>query len=190
MYFWAIASTWTFRSRAKRSLGQHAVLVALCLDQPLEVVERELGVDRDEPVDLDHGVHPLAVAEPVLELVSAGGKPVAQQVREQELAEAAARLRWPEGLLEPLEVVRAGEDLLVRASELARAGDGCRPPSSRCSRAAGRASRSSPRAAGRPPRFARRAARPSPPAGRRSSVRRLRHEPDRSRRRGRRMRAG
>ena len=62
----------------ERSLGQHAVLVALGFDEPLEVVERELGVDRDEPVDLDHGVHPLAVAEPVLELVSAGGKTVAR----------------------------------------------------------------------------------------------------------------
>ena len=118
MYFWAIASTWTFRSRANALLGQHAVLVALGFDEPLEVVERELGVDRDETVDLDHGVHSLAVAEPVLELVSAGRKTVAKQVREQELAEAAARLRWPERLLEPLEVVRAGEDLLVRAPEL------------------------------------------------------------------------
>src|SRR5205814_1518163 len=38
-------------------------------DHPLEVVERELGVDRNEPVDPDDRVHPLAAREAVLERV-------------------------------------------------------------------------------------------------------------------------
>src|SRR4029450_853332 len=49
------------------------------------------------------------------------GKAVAKQILEQELAKAAARLRRPQRVLEPLQVVRAREDLLVRAAELAQA---------------------------------------------------------------------
>src|SRR5207344_619006 len=48
-------------------------------------------------------------------------EPVAQQVLEQQLAEAAARLRRAQRLLEALQVVRAREDLLVRAAELTQA---------------------------------------------------------------------
>src|SRR5919202_689811 len=48
-----------------------------------------------------------------------GGKAVAEDVREQELADPAPRLGRPEGLLEPREVVRALEHLRGGPAELA-----------------------------------------------------------------------
>src|SRR5204863_4698665 len=69
-------------------------------------VERELRVDRCEAVDLDHRVHALAALEAVLELIRLRGQPVAEQVAEQELTEAAARLRRAEHLLELAELLR------------------------------------------------------------------------------------
>ena len=98
-----------------------ALDVVLRAEHALEVVERELGVDRDEPVDLDHGVDALAAREPVLQRERRRRQPVAQQVLEQQLAEAAARLGWAQRLLEALEVVRPRQNLLVRAAELAQA---------------------------------------------------------------------
>src|SRR5512132_1216836 len=74
--------------------------VVLGRDHPLEVVERELGVDRDDAVDLDRRIHALAAGEAVLELERGRRQPVAQQVLEQKLAEAAARLRRAENLLQ------------------------------------------------------------------------------------------
>ena len=97
-----------------------ALDVVLRRDHALEVVERELGVDRDDAVDLDHGVDALAAREAVLERVGGRRKPVGQEVGEQELTEPAARLRRAQRMLEALEVVRARKDLLVRAAELAQ----------------------------------------------------------------------
>ena len=119
MYLDAIASMWFLTSRAKSFSCCCALDVVLRRDHALEVVERELGVDRDDAVDLDHGVDALAAREAVLERVGGRRKPVGQEVGEQELAEPAARLRRPQRMLEALEVVRAREDLLVRAAELA-----------------------------------------------------------------------
>src|SRR5712691_3423446 len=45
-------------------------------------------------------VHPLAGVERVLHLVGGRRQPVAEQVLEQKLAEATARFRGPEGLLQ------------------------------------------------------------------------------------------
>ena len=111
---------WFLTSRAKSFSCCWRSIVVLRRDHALEVVERELGVDRDDAVDLDHGVHALAAREAVLQRVRRRRKPVGQEVGEQELTEAAARLRRPQRVLEPLEVVRASEDLLVRAAELAQ----------------------------------------------------------------------
>ena len=97
---------------AREGLGVELALgLVLDLDHPLEVVERELGVDRDELLDADHGVDPLAALEPVLGLVGRGRQPVAEQVLEQELAEAPAGLGRAEDLLEAGEIVGAGEHL-------------------------------------------------------------------------------
>jgi hypothetical protein len=52
---------------------QHALLVALGLDDALEVVERELRVDRHELVDVDHRVDALTRAERVLKPVLVRG---------------------------------------------------------------------------------------------------------------------
>ena len=57
----------------------------------------------------------------VLEVVRVGREPVAEQVLEQELAEAAARLRRPERLLEPSELFRALDHLCGRLRHLAEA---------------------------------------------------------------------
>ena len=83
------------------------------------VVERELRVDRDQLPDAHDGVDPLARRERVLHRVGGRGQPVAEQVLEQQLAEAAARLRRPQRLLELGEVVRAREHLRRGAVELA-----------------------------------------------------------------------
>ena len=76
----------------ERLLVQHALLVGLGVGQPLEVVEGELRVDRDEPLDVDHGVYALPGLEAVLELVRVLRQPIAEQVAEQQLAEPTARL--------------------------------------------------------------------------------------------------
>ena len=121
MYFPAIASTWCLHVAREELLELLMLDVVLPAEHALEVVERELGVDGDEPVDLDHGIDALAAREPVLQRERRRRQPVAQQVLEQQLAEAAARLRWAQRLLEALEVVRARQNLLVRAAELAQA---------------------------------------------------------------------
>ena len=121
MYFAAIASTWCLHVAREELLELLPLDVVLRAEHALEVVERELGVDGDEPVDLDHRVHALAACEPVLQRERRRREPVAQQILEQQLAEAAARLRGAQRLLEALEVVRARQDLLVRAAELAQA---------------------------------------------------------------------
>jgi len=56
----------------ERLRKQLAVGLVLGLDHPLEVVERELGVDRDELLDPDDGVDALAALESVLRLI--GGR--------------------------------------------------------------------------------------------------------------------
>ena len=95
--------------------------VVLGAEHALEVVERELGIDGDEPVDLDHGIDALAAREAVLQGERRRRQPVTEQVLEQELAETAPRLRRAQRLLEALQIVCARQDLLVRAAELAQA---------------------------------------------------------------------
>ena len=90
---------------------QPALGVGLGLDQPLVVVERELRVDGDELPRAHDGVDPVAGRERVLDRERARRQPVAQQVLEQELAEASARLRRAERLLEAREVLRPLEHL-------------------------------------------------------------------------------
>ena len=70
---------------------------------------------------MDDGVHALARGERVLDLVGIGREPVAQQVLEQELTEAAARLGRPERLLEPAEILRALDHLRGRLGHFAEA---------------------------------------------------------------------
>ena len=77
------------------ALVELALVVGLGLDHPRVVVERELRVDRHELAGVDDGVDALATAEAVLHRVGAGRKSVAEEVLEQQLAEAAARLRGP-----------------------------------------------------------------------------------------------
>ena len=88
------------------------------LDHPLEVVERELRVDRDEPLHPDHRIDALAALEAVLHLVRRRGQSVAQEVLEQQLAEPAARLRRPQDVLEPRDLPGLPEHLLRGAVEL------------------------------------------------------------------------
>ena len=72
------------------------LLVALGGRHALEVVERELGVDRQQPPSgANDGVDALAGIERVLQVIGVGREPVAQEVLEQELAEAAASLGRP-----------------------------------------------------------------------------------------------
>ena len=73
---------------------------------PLEVVEWELGVDRDDPVDLDHRVDPLPAREPVLQRVGGRREPVGQELAEQKLSEPAAGLRRAQDLLQLSEPFR------------------------------------------------------------------------------------
>ena len=75
-------------------------------EHALEVVERELRVDRDDAVDLDHRVDALAAGEAVLELERGRRQPVAQEVLEQQLAEPAASLRRPQDLLQLAQLLR------------------------------------------------------------------------------------
>ena len=105
----------------ERLLVQLALVVVLRLDQPLVVVERELRVDGDQLTGAHHGVDPVAGREGVLDRVGGGRQPVAEEVLEQELAEAAACLRRPERLLQAREVLRALEHLGCRAVDLAEA---------------------------------------------------------------------
>ena len=122
MYLEAIASTWIFTSRANS-------FSCCCRSMSLSADRRSrsklsrgnlesTGTSRSTLITASTRSPP---REPVLERVRGRWKPVAKQVLEQQLAEAAARLRRPERLLEPLQVVRAREDLLVRAAELAQA---------------------------------------------------------------------
>ncbi len=118
----------------------------------MQVVQRELRVDGQELLGSDDGVHSLAAREAVLQRVGAGRKHVREQVREEQLAEAAPGFRRPKRLLEPLQVVRALEHAL-RA--LLDAGELLRRAAWRTARrcAAWRAAcRRDPRACGRPSR--------------------------------------
>jgi len=70
-------------------------VVRLGFDKTLVVVEGELRVDRDQLARADDRIDPFAGVERVLDGVGARREPVPQQVLEQQLAEAAARLRRP-----------------------------------------------------------------------------------------------
>ena len=68
---------------------------------------------------VDDGVDALAARERVLQVVGVGRQAVAQEVLEQQLAEAAARLRRPQRLLEPAEILGAVDHLGGRLRDLA-----------------------------------------------------------------------
>ena len=122
MYFWAIASTWPFTSRARALAWRSRACVVVGLDEPLEVVQRKLRVHGDERVvQPDDGIDALAAAEAVLEIEPARGEDVREEVREQDLADAAARLRRAQQLLEALEILRALAHLRCRLVDLAEA---------------------------------------------------------------------
>ena len=104
---------------AERLLVQLALRVVFGGDHQLEVVERELRVDRDQPVDPDHRVDAVTGREGVLHRVGVRGEPVSEEVLEQQLAEAAPRLGRPQGLLEPREILRAGDHRLCPLGHLA-----------------------------------------------------------------------
>ena len=89
--------------------------VVLGLDHPLEVVQRELGVDGDELLDADHGIYALPALEAVLRLVRGWRQAVAEQVLEQQLAEAAARLGGAQNLLQAGEVADPSQHLRRRS---------------------------------------------------------------------------
>ena len=89
--------------------------------EPDVVVERELRIDGDDPVGAHDRVHPLTRVERVLHLVGRRRQPVAEQVLEQKLAEAAARLGRPKSLLQPREILRPVEHLRRRLVHLAEA---------------------------------------------------------------------
>src|SRR4051794_8545660 len=90
-------------------------------DQPVEVVQRKLRVDRHErAVEPDHCVDAFASAEAVLKLVFVAGKGVGEQVAQEKLAEPTPRLRRTKRLLEPREILRPVEHLRVRLADLAK----------------------------------------------------------------------
>ena len=91
----------------ERLLVQLALRLVLCSGHQLEVVERKLRVDGDEPVGPDHGVDTVAGRECVLHRVGLRRQPVPQEVLEQQLAEAAAGLRRAQDLLESAQILRA-----------------------------------------------------------------------------------
>jgi hypothetical protein len=96
-----------------------ALGLVLGLDQPVEVVERELRVDGDErAVEADDRVDALTAFEAVLKLVLVTGEGIGEQVAQEKLAETAPRLRRTERLLEAREVLRAVEHLRVRLADL------------------------------------------------------------------------
>ncbi len=105
---------------ARERLLVQLLLVALGGGHALEVVERELGIDRQQPsAGADDDIDPLAGLERVLQLVGVGREPVAQEVLEQQLAEAAAGLGRPQRLLELAELLRALDHLPGRLRHLA-----------------------------------------------------------------------
>ena len=58
--------------------------IVLGLDQPVEVVQRELGVDGHErTVEADDGIDPLAASEAVLKLVLVTGEGIGEQVAQE-----------------------------------------------------------------------------------------------------------
>ena len=93
------------------TLGELPLVVRLCLHEPDVVVQRELRVDRNRPIGPHDRIDALARVECVLHVVRGGREPVAQQVLEQELAEPPTRLRRPQSLLEPREILRPLEHL-------------------------------------------------------------------------------
>ena len=151
MYFEAIASTCCFTSRSKAFWCSGFLAVVARGDEPLEVVERELRVHRDELVHPDHRVHTLAGPERVLEVIGVRRQRVAEEVAEQDLADAPAGLRRAQRLLE------AGRESFARESICAAA------PSSLPSR--------STRSVAALPRGLLRSSRPSSPSSRRSTPR-------------------
>jgi hypothetical protein len=96
----------------QRSPGEDALVVVLGVEDAVHVVERELRVDRKQFLGPDDRVDPLAAREPELELVGVRGEHVREKVREQQLAEAAPRLRRAQGLLQALQIVCALEHAL------------------------------------------------------------------------------
>ena len=150
MYFVAIASTWFRRSRANAFSWSCALIVGLRVGEALEVVERELRVDRHETLDVDHRVDPLAGLEAVLKLVR-----VLRAAGRGAGCRAAARRTPPRALggrnacSSFLRSLARGEDLRVRLAELAQLLVDRAASSSRRSRGGGPSSPSSPPAGGR-----------------------------------------
>src|SRR6266545_2316854 len=70
-------------------------------------------------IDVHDRVDPLPGVERELHLVGGRRQTVAEQILEQELSEAASRLRRPQGLLEPCEVLGPLEHLRGRLVDLA-----------------------------------------------------------------------
>jgi hypothetical protein len=101
------------------ALGKQALVVGLGLDEAVVVVERELRVHGDDPVDAHDRVDSFARVERVLDVIGGGREPVAQEVLEQELAEPAACLRRTQCLLEPRQVLGPLEHLRRRLVDLA-----------------------------------------------------------------------
>src|SRR5262249_41415824 len=97
------------------------VLVRL-LEQPSEVLERELRIDGHQAVaDVNDGVHAVAGGEGVLEVVVLAREHLSEQAFEEALAEAATHLRRPQNLLEARDVTTDVEDPLRDLAELAEA---------------------------------------------------------------------
>ncbi len=91
-------------------------------DDPLEVLERELGVNRHEVVaDADDGVDRLTAAEAVLEGVVPAGQDVIEESFQHQFAEAAAEFGGAEDVLEAGDVTADGLDPLGAFGELTEA---------------------------------------------------------------------
>src|SRR5205814_5649748 len=98
--------------------GARPLVVIRRVEQAPEVLEREFRVDRDEAVaESDDGVDTLAAPEGVLQAEMRRRKDLAEEVPQEQLAEAATELRGPQ------DIVQAGDvsaDLVDPAGCLAQ----------------------------------------------------------------------
>ena len=120
MYFDAIASMCPLTSRANAFSCSCLLssLSAAAMRSKLSSGNLASTGSSIRPARIDR-VDAIAALERVLQVVGVGREPVAQEVLEQELAEAAARLGRPQRLLELAEVLRALDHLRGRLRHLA-----------------------------------------------------------------------
>src|SRR2546427_10687106 len=115
-------SSMCLRTRATNALRARSLVVVRGLEQAPEVLERELGVDGDEPAaQADDRIDPLAAPEGVLEGEVGGGQYLRQEIAQEELPEAAAELRGAQDIVQRGDVAPHLVDLGGRLAQLAEA---------------------------------------------------------------------